>query len=67
MSWVSKFILTREIDGVCYEFDGTSGKEIIPDFSSDVPVPFIKGTLKKIQKDKVLKTENVKFGHAVIA
>ncbi len=58
---------TRDIGGVCYEFDGTSGNEIIPDFSPDVPVPFIKGTLRKIENGKVLKTEKVKFGHVVIA
>ncbi len=58
---------TREIDGIYYEFDGTSGDEIIPDFSSDVPVPFIMGTLRKIENGKVLKTEKVKFGHVVIA
>ena len=56
---------TREYGGIVYEFDGKIGKEADPEL--DLPVPFIKGTLKKIENGKVLKTENVKFGHAVIA
>ena len=61
------YFKTREIDGVTYEFRGTAGEEIIPEFSADVPVPFIKGILKEIKNGQVMKTENVKFGHRVIA
>lgn len=61
------YFKTRESDGIHYEFHGVFGEKIDPNFSDDVPIPFIKGALNEFKNDEVVKTENVEFGHAVIA
>jgi hypothetical protein len=61
------YFKTVATDGVVYEFLGTANKEIDPNFSEDVPIPFIKGQLKMIKIGSVIKTESAKFGHAIIA
>ena len=58
---------TRTIDGVSYTFSGRSGKEIVQGFDPRTLVPFIKGSLITIKQGKIVKSERVKFGHAVIA
>jgi len=61
------YFKTRAVRGISYEFRGTAGEEIIPKFDDTTPVPFIKGKLIKLKKGKIVKTERIKFGHAVIA
>lgn len=61
------YFKTRAVRGVSYEFRGTAGEEIVPKFDDTTPVPFIKGKLTKLKKGKIVKTERIKFGHAVIA
>jgi hypothetical protein len=61
------YFKTRSARGVIYEFRGTAGKEILPNFDSTTPVQFIKGTLRKYKRGKIVKSEKIKFGHAVIA
>lgn len=56
------FFRTRELDGLSYEFRGTTGKEIVPDFSEDEPLPFIKGALKMIVNGRIVRSENIIFG-----
>jgi len=61
------YFKTREFDGIYYEFRGKIGEEIDPNFSADIPIPFIKGTLGEFKVGKLVRTKSVKFGHAVIA
>jgi|GEM_PF-4330915 len=63
----SIFFRTRESSGSYVEFRGVFGEEIDPNFSDDIPIPFIKGTLRAFKNGKVVKSESVRFGHAVIA
>ena len=58
------YFKTRSVSGVIYEFRGTAGAEIDPEFTD--PIQFIKGTMTKFKRGKIVKTEKIKFGHAVI-
>jgi hypothetical protein len=49
-----------------YEFRGTAGEEIDPEFDNTTPIQFIRGTMTKFKRGKIIKTEKIKFGHAVI-
>ena len=61
------YFKTREVDGIYYEFRGIIGESIEPNFSEDILIPDIKGTLKTIKGNSVIKTEDVELGHAIIA
>src|SRR5262249_37241951 len=61
------YFKTRVIDGVNYLFSGVSGQAPIPGFDPSIPVPFIRGALVTLKNGKRVKSERVKFGHAVIA
>ena len=61
------YFKTRSISGISYEFRGTIGEEINSDFDSSQLLPFIKGTMTKFKRGKIVKTEKIKFGRAVIA
>ena len=56
------FFRTREIDGLSYEFRGTAGRAIVPDFSEEEPLPFIKGVLKMTVNGRIVRSENIFFG-----
>lgn len=58
------YFKTRSVGGVSYEFRGTAGAEIDPEFTD--PIQFIKGTMTKFKRGKVVKTQKLKFGHAVV-
>lgn len=58
---------TQSIDGVSYIFCGETGKEVVKGFDPSILVPYITGSLLTLRNGKIVKRENVKFGHAVIA
>jgi hypothetical protein len=58
------YFKTRKVGGVSYEFRGTAGKENDPEFAE--PIQFIKGTMTKFKRGKIVKTLKIKFNHAVI-
>jgi len=55
---------TRSVGGVSYEFRGTAGAEVDPEFTD--PIQFIKGTMTRFKRGKIVKNEKIRFGHAVI-
>ncbi len=57
---------TKTVAGIRWEFQGRYGTEY--DKSSMIDdVPFLRGTLLKYRRGKLVKRERVKFGHAVNA
>jgi hypothetical protein len=61
------YFKTRGVEGISYVFSGTSGKAGIRNFDPTILVPFIRGSLVTLRNGKAIKSEKVKFGHAVIA
>jgi len=62
----SVYFKTHIIEGVSFEFSGTLGEEIVPTFDPSIAVPFIKGALTTVRNGKVVKKEEIMFGHAVV-
>ena len=58
------YFKTRSVGGISYEFRGTAGEEKDSYFTE--PIQFIKGTMTKFKRGKVVKAEKIKFGHAVV-
>lgn len=58
---------TRSTAGESFEFAGTSGLRSIKDFNPSIKVPFIDGLLTRFKDGKIVKREQVRFCHAVIA
>ena len=58
------YFKTRSVGGISYEFRGTAGKEIDPEFNK--PIQFVKGTMTKLKKGKIVKIVKMNFNHAVI-
>ena len=58
------YFKTRSVSGVSYEFRGTAGEENDPEFTA--LIQFIKGTMTKFKRGKIVKTEKIEFGHAVV-
>ena len=61
------YFKTRSVDGVSYVFSGLSGQAVVRNFDPTILVPFIGGSLVTLKNGKVIKREQVKFGHAGIA
>ena len=61
------YFKTRSVDGVSYVFYGISGQTVVRNFDPTIRVPFIRGTLVTLKNGKTMKSEHVKFGHAIIA
>lgn len=57
------YFKTYSIDGISYEFKGTSQLEHNPDY--DKPISHIKGSLQILENGKVITTRKIEFSHAV--
>jgi len=60
------YFKNRSVSGMSYEFRGTAGEEIDPEFDDTTPIPFIKDIMTKFKRGKIIKTEKIKFDRAVI-
>jgi len=58
---------TRTVDGISYSFSGESGQGPVRGMDPSILVPFIRGTLVTLKNGKVIKRENIRFSHAVVA